>query len=783
MVALGRPWPLEELALLTEGRLIGPSRVVRYLAWDTRALREGQEVLFVALRAARDGHTYLEEAFARGAAACLCEKPLPGQRPQLVVADTWQALWKWAAAWRHTLPYPILAITGAIGKTWVKEWLAYLLEGARAAVRSPGSFNSRLGVPASLLSFPPDAEVGLVEVGFTKPGEIDLHAKMVAPTWGLMTADSSRHLEAFPDREARAREALKLFASAAWIVAPQESAYLKVLPAQKVRWVGERGPFRWQALSPCEGLWHLPDGRILPIRLPDKSPFAWQNALLAAAAAYEMGVPPEHLQARLATLPPLPHRLQWIYDAEGRLWIDDTYHADKESVLAALQEILPLKPLRPVIVLSDLAPYTPTAHEEVVAFLQAHFRPEEVHLIGPLFEGVGWGNRYPDKETFLREARLAGRVFFVKGSRRHALETILPHLMGQGLAPELRINWEKVYHNLSYLRAHLPAGTRILAMLKAEAYGGGDLGMAHFLVRQGVDYLGVAYAREALRLREAGLTIPIVVFYPGQEPLRLYQDAHLQVAVGTWQALSHWAGHVPLHVEFDTGMGRMGFLPEELRAVVRFLQEKKAQVQGVFSHLAAGEAPHHPATSQQIQKFAAVYKVFKEAFPEALGHLLNTAGVLSLGKEAAFDMVRIGIGLYGTLPPLEEATALYAPVLRVQAYAENQALNYGFSARLPRAGQVATLAIGYGDGLLRSGAHPNGYFLWQGHKLPILPPLNMDLTLVWAEDLPLSPGDQVEVWGPNRPLRAFAEAWGTTPYEALVRLSRRVRRVYSWGEL
>lgn len=783
MVALGRPWTLEEIAQLTGGRLLSSNGTVRYLAWDTRTLREGQDVLFVALRAARDGHAYLEEAFVRGAAACLCEKPLPGRPAQLVVADTWQALWRWAAAWRRSLPYPLLAITGAIGKTWVKEWLAYLLEGARLTVRSPGSFNSRLGVPVSLLSFPPKAEIGLVEVGFTEPGEMDLHARIVAPDWGLLTADSSRNLEAFPDREIRAQEALKLFANAEWIIAPQEPAYLKAFPASRVRWVGETGPFRWHIQSPCEGLWQLPEGRTLSVQLPERSPFAWQNAMLAAAAAYQMGVPVDHLQARLSTLPPLPHRLQWIYDAEGRLWIDDTYHADRESVLAALQEVLSLKPLDPVVVLSEFAPYTPAAHEEVIAFLQAHFQPQQVHLIGPLFEGTGWGNRYPDRETFLREARLAGRVFLVKGSRRHALETILPHLMGQGLAPELRVDWEKVYRNLACLRARLPAGTRILAMLKAEAYGSGDLGMAHFLVRQGVDYLGVAYAREALRLREAGLTLPIVVFYPGQEPIALYQAAHLEVAAGTWEALSYWAGHVPLHVEFDTGMGRMGFLPEELPAVVRFLQEKKARVRGLFSHLAAGEVPQHPATQRQIQKFAAVYEGFKEAFPEALGHLLNTAGVLSVGKEAAFDMVRIGIGLYGALPPLEEATALYAPVLRVQEYPASQALNYGFSAQLPCTGKTATVAIGYGDGLLRSGAHPNGYFLWQGHKLPVLPPLNMDLTLVFAGDLPLSLGDQVEVWGPSRPLRVFAEAWGTTPYEALVRLSRRVRRVYSWGGL
>ncbi len=786
MVALGRSWLTSEIAAAVGGTLAAErEEVVTHLAWDTRSMQGSKASLFVALRAERDGHQYVREAFARGARICLTEKPVP--EPHILVPDTWQALLRWAAYWRQQLPYPILGITGRLGKTWVKEWLAYLLEGTFSVARSPGSFNSRLGIAASLLSFPPEGDIGLVEVGISQPGDMAHVAPIVAPQYGIVTLVESLPEDPFPSQAARVAEYHRLFPAARWVVAlagAEAPRSCTDLPSCYIVGEGAAGHFGWRSTDASgRGHWSLPDGGEVPLELPEGGKATWQNALLAAAAAYLLGVPLPTLQARLSTLPPLPQRLQWTYDTAQRLWLNDTYHADYASVLTALEEFLRCGAEPKTVILTDFSPDTEKSHRAVVEKLAEHFRPEQVHLIGPTFSRIGWGNVYPDRETFLRTASLQGRAFLLKGSRRFRMEELLPELTGYGRAPELRIDWEKVYRNLALLRRRLPPQTRLLAMLKAEAYGSGDLLMATFLQRQGIDYIGVAYTQEALRLRAAGIRVPILVLYPDRGPSSVYQKYQLAAAVGTWEALSYWAGQAPLHLEFDTGMGRMGFLPEEAEAVLRFLRQRGAQVVGVFSHLAAAERPDDPRTARQLAQFAELYERFRAEFPELLGHLLNTAGILHIGSKAAYDMVRVGIGLYGIGPPLEEATALYAPLLRVQYYPPGTTLNYGFRSELPEGGFVGTVALGYADGALRSWAERGGYVFWQGQKAPLLPPVNMDLLLVQLPDASAAAGDWVEVWGPHRSLAQLAQEMETTPYEVLARLSPRVRKLYRWGSL
>ncbi|MCS7189307.1 MAG: alanine racemase [Bacteroidia bacterium] len=777
MVELGRSWSGAELAQILGGI---PSEKateleLKAIAWDTRRMHSRIPSLFIALRGARDGHAYIPQAFKLGALLCLTEQPLEKGLPYIQVKDTWEALFRWAKVWRDSLPYPIVGITGKLGKTWVKEWLAYLLEGQFRIVRSPGSFNSRLGVPLSLLTFPPQAEIGLIEVAISHPQEMPPMGTLVEPEYGVLTSLGGSQLNA--------QAYLPFFHKSRWLSVLWEDSVS--VPFTRMYRVGPfpEGDFGWEKLNARgEGYWHLPDGGKVHLKLPEGGQAVWQNAILAASVAYLLGCKIEYLKERLASFPPLPQRLHWVYDVEGRFWLNDTYHADFTSIGAALDEFQTLPITPKTIILTDFPPYTKEAHERVVDRLKGEFSPEQVHLIGPIFHSIGWGNTYQDREAFLRTASLRGKAFLIKGSRRYKMEEVLSHLTGYGLAPELKMDWEKIYRNLTHLRTHLPPTTRILAMLKAEAYGGGDLLMANFLQRQGVDYIGVAYTQEALRLRSVGITLPILVFYPSRESVTLFKEKGLEAAVGTWDALKYWAGEeVPIHVEFDIGMGRMGFLPEELSAVIELLQQRSARVKGLFSHLPAPERPQDSRVKLQLKIFSNLYSAFKSVFPQATGHLLNTAGILHIGASAAYDMVRVGIGLYGIGPELEEATALYAPIIRIQSYAPGTYLNYSFRSSLPQGGRVATVALGYGDGLMRDWAEKGGYVFVQGYPAPILPPLNMDLMLIKLPPCEVEVGDKVEVWGPSRSLAQLASEMGTSPYEVIVRLSHRVRRVYTWG--
>lgn len=784
---LGRVWRGDELAAALEGEAYaGAEKVlITSLSWDTRQLVE-EGSAFIALRAQRDGHAFVAEAQRRGAVLCIVDAPPEVSMPYILVKDTWEALHRWATRWRAILPYPIIALTGSVGKTWVKEWLAYLLEGEKRAVRSPGSYNSRLGIPVSLLSFPAEADLGIVEVGISAPGDMAPLAQLVRPDYGILTAMGSAHDESFSSFSDKLREKLLLFHSVEWLLALRQAGTKAILSAfpRPLYLVheGEGEHFGWVRKEARVGRWKLPDGRDFPIRLPEDSTAAWQNALLAASAAYLLGVPAERLCEKLESLPALQHRLQWIQDGSGRLWLNDTYHADATSLAVALEELRHSGLEPKVAILTDFSPYTSEAHEAAVASLRMMLPPHHAHLIGEQFNQVGWGQRYPSVEAFFREAILPQRgVFLIKGSRRFQLERVLERLMGYGPAPELYVDWEKVYRNLTRLRSRLPSKTRFMGVLKAEAYGSGAPLMASFLQRQGISYIGVAYTREAIRLREAGIAVPILVFYPGEAPHRLYLEYGLEAAVGSLSALEYWSGEVPLHIEFDTGMGRMGIPYEALSEAVALLKRKKPVVRGVFSHLAQAEAPDSPLTQKQIERFQRIYEAIKALYPEALGHLLNTAGVLHIGTEAAYDMVRVGIGLYGVGEGLEEATTLTAPILRVSALPAGQKINYGFRSVVPAEAEVATVALGYGDGIPRGWAEHGAVVYLHGQPCSILPPLNMDLMLIAAPRGLAQVGDKVEVWGGKRSLIQLAQEAGTIPYELLVRLSQRVYRRYSWG--
>ncbi|MCX7652885.1 MAG: alanine racemase [Bacteroidia bacterium] len=786
---LGRVWTGKELAAIVEGIPYANAEdiIIQHLYWDTRRLSGEEHSLFIALKAQRDGHDFVSEAFQRKVSIALVSTPPKVPIPYILVQDTWAALYQWAKAWRTTLSYPILAITGSVGKTWIKEWLAYLLEDSKSVHRSPGSFNSRLGVPVSLLSFPAEGDLGIIEAGISAPGDMLPLSQLIHPTYGILSPMGSAHDEMFPNFEAKLREKLQLFTEVEWLLALKQAETFSVLRELRTRLYiagfSRENHFWWEKTAPKNGIWHIGDDSRVPFKLPEDSLAAWQNALLSASAAVLLGIEPVKIQERLATLPTLQNRLQWIQDGSGRLWLNDTYHADASSVAVAIEELRSI-PLQPKIaILTDFSPYTADSHKAALSSLQSFLPDESIHLIGETFMSISsGGNRYPNTETFFREAHLPTKgVFLIKGSRRFRLEEALERLMGYGPAPELHIDWEKVYRNLAYLRTQLPPGTKIMSVLKAEAYGSGDLLMASFLERQGISYIGVAYTREAIRLREAGIQSPILVFYPGEAPHRLYLDYNLEAAVGTEQALTYWTGEVPVHLEFDTGMGRMGIPVQALPEVLSFLKTHKVAVRGVFTHLAESSQPYHPLTQLQLRQFKHIYEKIKSAFPETLGHILNTGGVLSMGREAAYDMVRVGIGLYGVGDGLEEATALYAPILRVASVQVGQKLNYGFISQVPQNTEVATVAIGYGDGLPRRWAEKGAYVYLHGQACHVLPPLNMDLMLIAAPVGTAQSGDKVEIWGNRRTLKQLASEAETIPYEILVRLSPRIYRLYSWG--
>jgi alanine racemase len=791
MMRLAQVWAGEELEKVWEkaGLLAGrrePPSVVVQVSWDSRLIRPGEGNLFLSLRALRDGHAFIGEALSRGASAALMEKALPF--PGWIVKDTWQALYAWAAAWREKLHYPLVAITGGAGKTWIKEWLYQLLDPWPVS-RSPHSFNSRLGIPLSILSFPADGRVGLVEVAITQPDEMPPRASLIQPGYAIWTPITEEHIQNFGSIEKLFSAHAPLLRDCKWIVAWEDRRIWDLVSDFGGRWfwVGEGEGVQFQIIG-REGrwVWWQPlGGEVQKLELPNESLIAQQNALIAAAAAVLLALSPQKVAQKVAYLSPLPHRREWLQLDSSRYLLNDSYHGDVSSAGELIEEFARMPFKKKTVILGGLSPYTAEAHKPVVERLQAHFSPQQVHLIGREWAPYAWGRYYEDVETFVRQGVVEGEAILLKGGYRYRLfEKVLPVLLGRTVGPILRVDLAAMQANFRRLRAELPPSTRIIAVLKAEAYGQGGSVISAFLARQGVAGAAVAFIPEALALRKAGFALPIWVFYPDAYVTQEAITANLEMAVGTWQALRTWGKHTPIHIEIDTGMGRMGFLPEEVGEVLDYLRaHPEVRVVGVFSHLALPEQPENALTQRQLRVFEEVVRAFKAAYPEVVASLLSTGGILHLGRRAAYDAVRVGIGLYGAVEGLTEATALYAPILRLWEVPQETWLNYGFSAQVEAGTRIATIAIGYGDGLLRSWAQsPEARVYLRGQTLRILPPLNMDLMLAaLPPSFPAAEGDLVEIWGPTQPLRIFAQKCQTIPYEVLVRLSERIRRIYEWG--
>ncbi|MGQ9862964.1 MAG: alanine racemase [Bacteroidia bacterium] len=784
MLPLGAPYKTETLTSLLGGDRQGKNLEISHIAYDTRQLYPVEGVLFWALRGVRDGHAYLSDAYEKGACAAVVEAFTELPLCQIRVANTWKALHQWAFYHRQRLTYPIVGITGSYGKTLVKEWASYLW--GKGAYKSPGSFNSQLGVPLSILGAPLQAEIGFFEAGIAAPYDMDPLAALLRPHYGVLTSLGAAHQENFRSVEEKLAEKLKLFHHAQWVIAPAQP-FLQAhqeLYRGKWLWVGKDEIVDYrilrQEVNAADVEVVFEGSQIYRCYFPFSEPWLIQDAVLAMGVVYFLGGSVE----RASQLEPLRLRQEWISDRPGQILLNDTYFSDVESLrqtlhfYARMPTSLPKK-----AIVSDFSPYDAQAHQEMTQLMESLLGPEQVFRIGPLFSACqGKSRSYASVESFLEEVGLhtwEPAYILLKGGRRFRLEEVIPYLTQHDPSSYLEVRLHRMAENLLTLRRFLPASTEIMPMLKAEAYGSGSRTIAAFLVRQGIKVLGVASGVEALRLRSSGLTQTIVVFSPGLRGGSLFAHKGFEVVVGSWPELEYWAGKVPLHIEVDTGMGRRGFRVEEVPQLLAYLKDTQG-VKALVSHLAAADNSAHDAlTRHQLHTFSQVEKAFRTLFPDIKTHVLNTAGVLRWGWYGG-SWARVGIGLYTGLPPLKEVTRFQAQILRIALYPAGATVGYGVEV-LQRPSRIATVGVGYADGIFRNLSDGKGYFVVKGREAPIVGRVNMDMTVIDVTHIPdAHVGDWVEIWGDHLSLAEYAQRASTIPYEVLTHVADRIRRIYTW---
>lgn len=796
---------------------------IAHLCIDSRKPFLGSESLFIALKGDRhDGHRYLNQLHARGMRAFVVSETVdPAMLPEssiLQVPDTRDALQRMAAWHRGHYSIPVVGITGSNGKTVVKEWLFHMLRDAEHIVRSPGSWNSQVGLPLSVWSMRPAHTLGLFEAGISQPGEMQRLRAIMHPTIGVFTNIGPAHGEHFADLGEKAREKAVLFEGVEAVVHCADHADVVAAlhahgidqRATMLGWSRERNG--WLHVVREEGIPHgqrihvVRAGLDFSFEIPFADRASAENALHCVALLLHLGHAPEWIAARTRNLPPVSMRLETVEGSHGMTLLNDAYSNDTASLAIALEHLDVLAAGRPkAVVISDLVGGE-VADERYARVEQLLDRssistvltvgPELMRHRLPFAPNV---LHFPDAETLVREVDptlLTDHAVLIKGARAYELERVVSRWQRQMHGTVLEVDLEAIRHNLNHYRTMLSPGTLVMAMVKAFGYGGGAVELARLFAHEQVHYLGVAYVDEGIELRQQGITTPILVMNPEPVPMDVLARFGLEAEVYDERSLKEAAryarshpGAPPVHLKLDTGMRRLGFIEEDLPALLELIRHADGlRVASILSHFAASEDPQHDDfTRAQIDSF----KRMTDALVGALGyrpllHMANS-GAVTRWPDAHLDMVRLGIGLHGIgvdaseTSRLQHAAALRTVIAQIKPARDGTTIGYGRRGQLSGDRLIATVPLGYADGLSRRLGNGVGRLWVGGRAAPIVGSICMDMCMVDVTGVPCAVGDPAVLFDPEHPLTGVAEAMGTIPYEVLTSVPQRVKRVYVRG--
>lgn len=822
----GTRYPLSSIAKAVGGIYSGSSDpTIEQLLIDSRKVDVPHASLFIALKGPRhDGHRYIADLIERGVKNFLVtDEPDPalGAEANFIrVPDTLVALQQLAAWHRSHFTYPVIGITGSNGKTIVKEWLWQMLHHEENIVRSPGSWNSQVGVPLSVWQMGPDHTLGIFEAGISKPGEMEKLEPIIRPTIGVLTNIGDAHDEGFGgDRALKASEKGKLAIRAQFLISssagrtqaptgPDQSASKEVLVTDLIGRSVVYVKSERKTITDGACIVALVYGDIRSIfTIPFNDNASIENAITCITVCLHLGRSAEWINEQLAHLAPVDMRLRTMQGQHGSTLIDDSYSNDRSSLAVALEHQRRIAHGRErVVVLSDIAESDRNdqhLYREVADLLERN-GVAQIIGVGPHISAQRGlfpkGSRFhTDTATLLANEdpkHFAGAVVLVKGARTFALERVVERWQQQVHGTELEIDLEAVRHNLNHYRALLAPGVRTMAMVKAFGYGAGALELARLFAHEQVHYLGVAYADEGIELRQQGITLPIMVMNPEPVAMETLHRFQLEAEVYDMRSLRE-AIHAaelmpdapPVHIKLDTGMHRLGFVEHELPELLGTLRDKRTlKVASIFSHLVASEDPQEDAfTRTQIAAFTRLATAIGEVLGyKPLWHMANSAGI-ARWPSAHFDMVRVGIGLHGIGADAKETTQLLPVASLRTPIAQLKTLNAGDTVGYNRRGTItgdrviATLPIGYADGFSRRLGNGVGCVWIHGKAAPIIGNVCMDMCMVDVTGIPCSVGDLAVIFDTAHPVSEVARDMGTIPYEVLTSISQRVKRVYVRG--
>ncbi|TYR36518.1 bifunctional UDP-N-acetylmuramoyl-tripeptide:D-alanyl-D-alanine ligase/alanine racemase [Sphingobacterium phlebotomi] len=788
------------------------ARQIYDLAYDSRKIRNAEHSLFFALKNVRDGHTFIPDAYQKGVRAFVvsCEDidiSLCPEASFFWVEDVLTALQELASYHRQQFHKPVIGITGSNGKTIVKEWLAQLLQEDKKVYQSPKSYNSQLGVALSLWNLSDDYDCAIIEAGISLPGEMNHLEAMIRPDIGIMTNIGVAHASGFASKAAKITEKITLFKRTKDVIFPSRYGFDAYLPSETTTFTfGERDVDNVRILHIEERR----DGRssiqvsyeqeIATFTVPFVDKASIENVLICLTTLLFLGYPLDVILPKLGRLRPLEMRLQLKTGRHNCSIIDDTYSNDLASLQIALDFLHQQQQhKKKTLILSDMEGLDDKLQAKLLSVLGRQnltriiIVGKSLHfLVDKLATPLLFFDSTEELVRNLRNIVLENESILIKGSRRYHLEDVSKLLVAKSHETVLEINLSALEHNLQAYRSILPQHVKLMAMVKAFSYGSGSYEVANLLQFNKVDYLTVAFADEGVELRQHGIDLPIMVLSPDEQVFESLLTSNLEPEIYSFRILKSFIDFLrirkqkafPIHIKIDTGMHRLGFLPREMAELATLLSAApEIKVKTVFSHLvAAGKEQHRDFTIQQIGFFStSVDRLEVGLGYTVIRHIANTSGIINW-PSAYMDMVRLGIGLYGVdmdgKMTLEKVSELKTTITQIKELPAGTTVGYDRKGLLHRASRIATVKIGYADGYSRRFGEGVGEMSINGQKVSTVGSICMDMCMLDVTDIVAHELDEVVVF-PD--LMEAARRIDTIPYELLVNLSARVKRVYYYG--
>ena len=817
-----KSYNLNQISSIINGTLIGNNHeIVNQIFFDSRMIINPIHGIFFAFHGnQKDGHLYLQDAYQKGIRNFVVEKKVENLPDAnfIEVQNPLNALQIWAKYHRKQFTFPVIGITGSNGKTIVKEWLNQLLWKKFSIVRSPKSYNSQFGAALSVLQMEEKNNLGIFEAGISLPNEMQNLEKIIQPTIGVLTKIGEAHLENFENQEELILEKLKLFSHVDKLVfnienekvlqAILENEYLAKIDKYTYGYSDFATVQIKQILSNQNNtqISILHNQEEFTYSIPFIDDASVKNSLICLTTLISLNIDYKQLKNEFSQLLPIEMRLEIKEAINNSILINDTFNSDLNSLKIGLNVLNQQPRDKKSLVLTDILQSNLTDEElyQQTSDLVNSYHFNEIVLIGEkisqfkhLFQS--YVRSFNSTEEFLQQFKhqnVDHEAILLKGSRPFKLEKISNELETRSNDSVLEINLQHLIENINVYRSLLKPTTKLMCMVKANSYGTGSVEVANTLQNNGVDFLGVAIADEGKELREAGITIPIIVMNPEQSSYSTVIDYQLDPEIYSLRVLKLFiqklqekqiSSPYPIHLKMESGMNRLGFHEDDFEELISILKNNsQVYVCSIFTHLATADMPEElDYVNYQLNRFDNSYDTITKALDiKPIKHALNSPGIEVYG-EHQYDMVRLGIGMYGYSEHTDFMQKYLKPVVRfktvisqISELKKGETVSYGRRFTAERATKIATLPVGYADGIRRTLGYGKGKVGINGKLATITGTICMDMMMVDVTDISCKEGDEVTIFG-NSPTLVDVTKWlETIPYEVLTSVSQRIKRVY-----